>query len=346
MITKIARAIAVAIVVLVLVASPVLALTINNPDAISFYCVGSTPTYKVFYNVLEDDDMLFVAEQFVDYGGVTQNYTAGEAFLFEVLNTAGNVTIASTPLKQYDAKPISIYMDATQVTTANITVGDNLTIRITGNPLIFPTSVNNTVTAVLGAGDYVDQLLGVDGGVATDNPMRNFLIGVADDIETYDTPPAGSEYIITVQGVRYLTTTGGSIFLEGITALDSMCPILFQYSSTPMSGDTPESTGAYASALTPLAKWGQTSANGLTNLGVYLGINQALAGSMMLLILAAGLAIYVYSKTQSGIAVLLLVGTMPYLGSWLGLMPIALAFVFTIVLVVLMGFFFFSRGAL
>ncbi len=343
MVKKLVRAIAVAVVVLTLLASPVLAM--SNPNAISFYAVGSTPIYKVFYNVMETGDRLFVAEQYVHYT-VTQNITASEAFLFEVLNTAGNVTIASTPLKQYEAKPISIYMDASQVTAANITIGDALIIRITGNPLIFPSSVNNTVTATLGAGDYVDQLLGVDGGVATANPLRNFLIGLADDLETFDAPPVGSKYIITVQGVRYLTTTGGSIFLEGISALDSMCPILFQYSSAPMSGDTPQSTGAYTSTLTPLAKWGQTSANGLTNLGIYLGITQAMAGSVMLLILAMGLGVYVYGRTQSGVAVLLLIGTTPFLGSWMGLMPIALAFIFTIIIVVLMGFFFFSRGAL
>lgn len=343
MIKKIARAFLLAIVVSSLMSTPVLA--ISNPDAISFYAVGSVPQYRVFYNVSETGDMLFVAEQYVHYT-VTPNETASEAFLFEVLNTTANDTLASVPLKQYEAKPISIYMDASQVTAASIAVGDNLTIRIIGNPLLFASSVNNTVSAVLGTGDYFNQTLGDDGGVPTNNLLRNFLITIADHLETFDSPPASSEYIITVQGDRYLTTTGGSIFLEGIPALDSMCPILFQYSSTPMSGDTPESTGAYASTLSPLNKWGQTSADGLTNLGIYLGLSQALAGSVMLLVLAGALAVYTYTKTQSGVSVLLLVGTTPFLGAWLGLMPIALAFIFTITIVVLMGFFFFSRGTL
>lgn len=337
---RLLKAVSIVLVMTFLIVSPVLAMA--NPDTISFFCVGSVPIYKVFYNVLEDDDMLFTAEQYVHYA-VSQNITASEAFLFEVLNTSANETIASTPLNQYEAKPISIYLTAAQVTSANVTVGDNVTMRITGNPLIFASSVNNTVSVVLGGGDYVDQLLGVDDGVAADNPLRNFLIGVADDIETYDSPEV---YIVIVSGIRYLNTTGGSIFLEGIPSLDIMCPILFQYSSAPMESDAPESTGAYASTLTPLAKWGETSATGLTNLGIFLGINQALAGSLMLVVFVLALATFAYMKTQSGVAVLLLIGTTPFLGAWFGLMPIALAFIFVIIIVVLMGFFFFSRGAL
>lgn len=322
------------------------ALAIVNPDTIAFYCVGSVPVYKVFYNVLETGDMLFAAEQYVHYIVPPTDYTANEAFLFEVMDVTGVTTIALTPLNQYEAKPISIYWTAAQVTAAGVSVGDALILRITGNPLIFASPTGNTVTVTLAASDYVDQLLGDDGGVATENNIRNFLIGMADDLETHDSPPVGSEYLVTVSGVQYLSTIGASIFLEGIPSLDAICPILFQYSIEPMSGDEPESTGAYQSSLSPLAKWGQTASSGLTNLGVYLGINQAMAGTVMLLVLVAGLAIYAYAKTQSGIAVLLLVGVCPFIGAWFGLMPIALAFVFTIVIVVLLGFLFFSRGAL
>lgn len=339
---RLVASITLAFLCVLLLTLPVLA--ISNPDTISFYATGSSPVYKAFYDVMEEDDMLFVAEQFVYYA-VTPNETASEAFLFEVVDTTTNATIASVPLDDYGAKPISIYMTAAQVATAGLTVGDNVTLRITGNPLMFASTTNNTVSIVLTASDYVDQLLGVDEGVATSNNLRNFLIDVADDIDTYDAP--ATSYLITVSGVRYLRTgVGDSMFLEGIPGLSSMCPILFQSVTTPMEGDEPESTGAYTSMLSPLAKWGETTANGLTNLGLYLGINQQLAGTAVLMMLAVGLAIYVYSKTQSGISVLLLVGVTPFLGAYLGLLPLALAFVFTIFMVILMGFFFFSRGAL
>ncbi len=187
----VARILLIVVVLLSLLASPVLAM--SNPNTIRFYAVGTTPVYKVFYNVSQTGDMLFIAEQFVHYT-VSQNYTAGEAFLFEVLNTAGNVTIASTPLKEYEAKPISIYLTAAQVTAASISVGDALILRMMGNPLIFPSPVGNSVNVTLGVSSYFNQTLGVDGGVATNNLLRNFLINdIADDLQTYDSPPAGSE---------------------------------------------------------------------------------------------------------------------------------------------------------
>jgi hypothetical protein len=98
--------------------------------------------------------------------------------------------------------------------------------------------------------------------------------------------------------------------------------------------------------MSPLNRWGQTAANGLTNLGVYFGLNQQMAGSALLLVLVGGLAVFTYMKTQSGISVLLLIGVTPFIGAWMGLIPMALAFVFAILIVVLLGFFFLSRGAL
>jgi hypothetical protein len=125
-----------------------------------------------------------------------------------------------------------------------------------------------------------------------------------------------------------------------------MCPILFQSGTEPMTSEQPESTGAYALTLTPGQKWGTTVANGLTNLGLYFGINQALAGSLMLFVFATAFAVAAYSVTGSGLFVVLVMSAMPFTGAWLGLMPMALAFIFVIVIITLLGYFFFSRGAL
>ena len=326
-----------------LIASPVLALTQGNPAVISFG-TGTTSLYKVFYNVLETGDWLIAAEGYVYYGGVSQNFTASEAFNFELINQAGNVTLASTTLQAYGDRPISIYLSANQTTA--LTIGDPYGIRILGNPLVFASSVGNNVTAYLNAGDYVDQLLGVDGGIATNNPMRNFMIIMADNIQVEDSPPALAQYIVTVQGIRYLTTYGGDIFLVGVPNLSTMCPILFQAGLETLSSAPPEASGAYASTLNPLAKWGTTVANGLTNLGLYLGINQAMAGSVVLFVIVIAFAVFVFTKTESGIATLLLVAATPFAGAYLGLMPLALAFIFVIIIIVLLSFFFFSRGVL
>lgn len=325
------------------VASPVFA--ISNPAIIAFG-TGTTAQYKIFENVLETGDMMLIAESYVYYVLEPTDYTASEAYTFELLNTSGNVTYASTTLKAYGDRPISIYLSANQTTALGLVSGTAYGVRIMGNPLVFPSPDSNNITAYLSAGDYVDQLLGEDNGIATDNPMRNFLIQVADNIETEDAPPAGSEYITTVQGVRYLTVAGGDIFIAGIPDLASVCPILFASGVETIDSPPPEGSGAYASTLNPLSKWGSTVASGLTNLGSYLGISQALAGSVVLFVVVIALAVWIFSKTESGIATLLLVAATPFMGAYLGLMPMALAFILVIVIIVLLGYFFFSRGAL
>jgi hypothetical protein len=271
-------------------------------------------------------------------------YDASEAFSFELLNTAGNVTLASVPLQSYGDRPTSIYLTASQVTTLGLTTGTSYGIRIIGNPLVFLSPVGNNVTAYLAPDDYTDQELGDDGGVPTDNNLRNFCLKIAENMEMEDN--LADIYIAMVQGYSYLTSVGGNLFIEGVPNLNQMCPILFQSGVQPMTGDTPSDNGTYAGMLTPLNQWGATTANGLTSLGTFLGINQALAGSLVLFLLSAMLAFWFYQKTQSGIAVILLVGTTPFLGAWLGLMPLALAFIFTIIVIVLMAYYFFSRGAL
>ena len=326
------------ILALALVLIPTPAYAIINPTPITFG-TGTTQMYNVFLNVVETGDWLITAEQYVHYALPPTDYTASEAFLFELLSTDGTTTLASTPLNQYENKPISIYLTATQVTALVLVSGSAYGVRITGNPTVFASPTGNTVTAYLDAGDYIEQA----GATDANNPLRDNLILMATNIQTHD---GVTTYITTVQGIRYLTALGGSIFLEGIPSLDTMCPILFQYSIETLPGDEPESTGTYAGTLTPLKKWGSVTANGLTSLGLYLGVNQALAGSLMLFVLVSLLAFYVYRRTQSGIAALILCAAMPFIGAYMGLMPMALAFVFTIAVIVLLGYFFFARGAL
>jgi len=225
-------------------------------------------------------------------------------------------------------------------------------LRITPNPLLLGTEFGgggaiegtNQITVYLTPADYIDQELGADSSPPNDNELRNGMIAMANNIEVYDTPV--DDYLIYVHGYRYLTVAGGDIFIECVPYLPVMCPVLFQVGLEAMTSEPPESTGTYALTLTPAQKWGDTVANGLTNLGLYIGINQALAGSVVLFALAIALAIYIYSRTQSGVSVLLITAAVPFIGAYLGLMPLALAFIFVIIVIALLGYYFFSRGAL
>jgi len=318
---------------------------VPNPDAITFG-TGTAPLYKVFYNVHETGDMLVVAEGYVYYATALRDDTAKEAFLFEILDTAGTTTLLSRPLNEFGDRPISIYQTASQVATLGLASGTAYGIRITGNPLVFDTEEGNTISTFLTASDYVDQELGADDGVASNNNLRNFCMTMADNIENYDSPAVGYEYIITVQGVRYLSSTGGSIFEDGIPSLPVFCPILFQTVLVPLTGDTPESTGTYAQTLSVLQKWGTTISNGVSSLGDYFGVSDALAGSLIALVLVLMFSLWIYRKTDSPVVVILMVAAMPPILAWFGLMPLALSFIFTIFIVVLMAYYFFARGAI
>lgn len=340
MIKKILTSLLVALVIIAGQATYVLA--ISDPDAIA-WGTGTVNRYKAFTNVLSTGDILFTAEVRVDYTVEPTDYTASEAFVFELLNTAGNVTYASTPLVEYGVRPIGIYLTPSQVTSLGLSSGTAYGLRLTGNPTVFPTqNSSNTITLYLSGDDWVDQA--TSGNTTLSNHLRNFMLLVAEDIEDNDSP--SPSYLAVVRGITYLSTAGADIFLAGIPSLDSMVEVLFLYSIETLTDSQPSSTGGYAALITPTSQWGSSVATGLTNLGVYLGINQALAGATVAFIFGALLAILVYKRLQSGVATLMLMATYPFVIAWLGLMPMALAFVFTMLVVILGGTYFWRQGAL
>lgn len=310
---------------------------IGNPVSMDF------GLYKVFYNVMETGDMLFAAEGKVMYGTNPTDYAASESYLFEVLNVAGTTPILSIPLANYGDRPIGIYCSASKVTSLGLSVGTAYVLRISGNPLIFSSAAGNTASHALNSSDYVDQLLGADGGVPTANKIRQEMITIATHMDMTDKP--ATSYMVSVNGYKYLGQTGGAYFMEGIQGLMTMCPILFQ-SGIKANNSSSTNTGTYASTLTIGGKWGATVSNGLTMLGGWLGISQPLAGSVVLFALVMMLAIFIYQKTESGVVVILMVAACPFIGAYLGLMPMALAFILVIIIVTLLGYFFVSRGAL
>lgn len=89
-----------AIMMTLVMSFPVLAIA--NPDSIGFSSSG-IGRYKVFENVNETGDMLFVAECWVDYDPApgTPGEKAGEAFQFQILNAAGDTIILQTPIAAY-----------------------------------------------------------------------------------------------------------------------------------------------------------------------------------------------------------------------------------------------------
>lgn len=383
---KIIAIISIVIIALFAVTIPVYA-AVSNPDSISFGS-GDEGKYKVFENVLETGDMLFIAEGLVEYATLP-SYDADELFLFEVTNAAGTEIYVATSINEYGDRPISIYQTAAQVTAKGLGAGTSDGLRIRGNPLIFPSGAGNTANVTLVASDWIDYSV-FDNDVY--NGMRLFCLDIADNIEDYDSPAI--DYVENIDGTDYLsarknplqsgyvsvssnttavsstgdsdnsteysgaTTTvtyvyasalisGVDIFMEGIPGISTMCPILLASGSTVMTSDPPVKAGTYGDSLTSLAAWGAITDNGITQIGNYLDISHDMAGALILFVLTAALGVWIYKRTESGLATLLvLIGAMPIFGVLFGMLDMALMFIGVIGVVILFGFYFYNRGAL
>lgn len=326
---------------LLLVATPVLAIA--NPDNIWF---GTTADkyVRVFENVYETGDMLFLAEGFVDYASAPTDYTASEAFLFEVRSTDNTTVIRSRPLESYGDRPISIYFTPAQVVSEGLASGSAYVMRITGNPMIFSTLTEGTnmISYTLASEDWYNQALSTE----VTNYLKNMCIAIAYRMETEDSVAAGT-YVAVSDGEDYLTTTGANLFLAGIPSLNIFVPSLFQITTSVMVAEEPAATGAYTANITPLLRLGTTISTGISHIGEWLGVSQAVAAGLMLMSLMVMLSVWLYKKTESGKVVLGvgIAATLP-VGTFLGLSPMVLLFIIVIFIALLMGYYFLTRGAL
>jgi hypothetical protein len=298
--------------------------------------------YQVFQNVGETGDMLFVAETYLHYESTPTDYSAQEAFLFEVIDTDGTTVIQSTPILSFENYVTSIYFSDDQVDTFGLVWESAYSVRITGNPTIFGTPVEGTnmVTATLVDSDYITD---TSSGVSVAG-LRTFCIHIAEDLQENDSP--ANDYYTSVQGTTYLTTTGGNIFLAGIPGLAAFVPSLFQTSSENVVVPSEESTGAYAESLSYTQSLGTTIGNGIENFGTWLGVNSTMAGVIVMFIIMLFVCGYAYVKTQSLLLPDAIAMALPLLGAQLGLVPLAMAFTVTLVIALISLYYFFTRGAL
>lgn len=339
---KLRRILTIALVlfVLLIIATPVFAAA--DPDEIWFGTKDPLNYVRVYENVGETDDMLFLIESWVKYDPTPEPGTPGSHFIFEVRNAAGTTVIISRPLQSYGERPMSIYVTAAQVTTLGLVSGSAYVIRLTGNPLIFtpPVEGDSMVNYTLSADDWLDQST----ATAETNLLRIACIGIAEHMEEED---AVSTYLITAEGVQYLTPTGASLFLAGVPSLDVWVPSLFQITTEVLRSETPDATGSYVGFLTIRERLGDTTADAVLNIGVWLGVSVQMAAGLIMMTLMVLLSIWLYNKTQSGKVVMVLgiAAVMP-VATFLGLSSMVIMFILVIMIVLLLGYYFLTRGSL
>lgn len=209
-------------------ATPVMA--IGNPDSITFG-IGSNSQYAVYQNVVENGDLLFTALPYIHYTVTPTDYTASQAFTFQLISTDGTTVLYQTPIIDYEATIIGIYLTAAQVTASSITYGGAYSLRLAPNPTLFtPTEGTNQATVGLNLSNWNTGTLGYTQTLTASNSLRLQMIAWALDLQDLYSPTGG--YLVAVSGVYYLNTAGTQIFLAGIPGLDVMCPPLFQVSAS------------------------------------------------------------------------------------------------------------------
>lgn len=329
-----------ALAVLLVMLSVMSVLAIDNPDTIAFTSSGAG-RYKVFENVYETGDMLFVVESYINYDpapGTPTDYTAREAFSFQLLNVAGDTVLLQTAITNYEDTVISIYQTAAQViANADLVSGTLYKLRITGNPSIFGATVEgvNMATKPLTAPDWIDQseYSGVESW------LYAFCITIVGNIET----SSGDTHTTEVGGVTYLDASGATLFLAGIPSLNVFLPEIFLVVASPMTATDPASTGAYQTTLGPVAQLGATIGGSVAGFSSWLGVSTTTAGIVISAFLGFVLLPVVYWRTRNGTLSMIAASFWVVICGYLGLFPLAIAFIIAGVILVLTGFLFWGK---
>lgn len=310
--------------------TPVLAAP-ANPDDITAW------QPKVYENIWEDDDMLFVIEYDIEYASEPSE-SASTTFLVQLKDSVSGSLILSRPINYYQHNLISLYADADYVDSSNITWGTAYQVIITGNPALFGTITEgvNKVTKTLSSSDY-----NVDGSVTSDSLLRDYCIDVAEALET---DWAVTLISTTVEGEQVLNSTGTTTFLDAIPSLDDALPSLFILSAGTVTVDTTVATANYSRSSSISNRLGTDLSNSLSGVGDFLGIGDNSAAGLWAIVTILVISSIVFLSTGDNVASLVLAVPAIVMMTYLGAIPEAITYVITIFVVIYAMYFFWLRG--
>lgn len=316
----------VASVCLITPAKPVLAIA--NPNSITLH------TVKVFQNVFEASDILFVASYDVYYASEPTE-EAEDAFSFNILTSGGSL-LGTRPLEYYQYNLTSIYYDATAATA--LTWGTEYTARVTGNPALFSTLTEGTNMASIILSDATNWIEGTES--ETEDLLYAHCIDIAEALED----DWSTTLIVQSAAGKVLNTTGRTTFLDAIPALDVAVPALFQLAVGTFEIERDTGTGAYDTTLSMSSKAGSAIASAFNGVGSYFGTTGQTMGGLFITLIAMIVAGFVFFYTGNTIAAMVLAVPMVVMGNWMGLVPLVITFIAAMVLVTYMAYHLYLRG--
>jgi hypothetical protein len=298
---------------------------IANPDSISIV------TVKVFDNLFQANDQLYVIEYHVTYA-TPPTQAANLTFLAGIWNIGSTTPIITRPLDSYGYYFTSIYLPAATA----LTWGSAYVIEVTGNPIYFASPTGNTYALTLSASNYLPGTIGGGAGSSASN-LATWCVALALAVQ-----PSVGLWIASSASIL-LTTVGTTVFTMEIPGLSAVCPSLVQVSSSSYPAPTnPGYTHSYETALQTGGSARLT--NALDGIGIWMNPDNPVSGTLIggggITIIYFILAGSIFAATGS-VPISIALG-IPFIiaGNIIGVMPLAITFVFGFILMVLFSIVF------
>ena len=309
------------------IALPILAIA--NPTSIIIH------TGKVFQNIFETGDMLFVISYDIEYASEPPE-EASDAFLINLVGTDNTTILLSRQINYYQYNVISIYATAAQA--LGLTWETEYKLRLTGNPALFGsiTEGTNMYTKTLSITDY-----NTDGAKTSKELLQEYCIIIAEDLE--------DDWVIsllttTTEGGQVLNSDGAVTFLDAIPSLSTALPGLFQLSSYIPEISSPVSTANYSGDSSIDYRLGTTLGASITGIGTFLGVGQHSAAGIWAVIFILMVASIIFLNSGNSVAALILATPVVVLMTYLGAIPEAITYILAILVVVYSMYYFWLRG--
>ena len=324
---KIFGALSLLLITILLLSMPVLAAP-ANPDSIALH------TVKVFENIFEADDMLFLISYDIAYASEPTE-PAEDTFQMSIYSVNATSLIQSRALNDYQYNIQSIYFDATAA--VSLTWGSNYVVRVMGNPAFFSPIEDVTMdTITLSSFGWVD-------GTAAESRelLRIHCLALAEDLENSDD---WTVLIVSTPNGDALDSTGRTVFLAAVPSLDSVVPNLFQLASTVADVTKQTETVVLEEELTVETQLGTTVKAAFDGIGTFFGVSGNAVAMMWSLMFILVVASIVFLNSNNPTAALVLAIPIAILAVAAGALPMAALFSAAVILIVYMGYHIWLRG--
>lgn len=232
-----------ALFAIVVLAAPVLAISLAHPD--------SAPTVErieIYRNVLETGDFLVIAKELTPYASPPTTVAYDDAFIWRLIDTDGTTELASAtgyPYHEdgYNYNLVSFYLDAASVTAAGVSWNDLLVLRLSESPAFFTVPVNYSFTVSIS--DY-SSITSTD---LVKADLANLLLELGADFNIlWSLTPT---YFLTETSETGTTfSIYGQIFFRGaIYGVQAMAPAAFLLQVTNLTTDAVSFSDNYSTTL-------------------------------------------------------------------------------------------------